>query len=115
MSDTFTHTDVEQNTMQLIVDQLEELIVTIIEEVRQRPGVAVAILAGVLGAVFGSMLAARSLGRRRSPVKRAVRKARSMGDAGELLATALKLLQNPLVRGFLSSAVESQLKKRLSL
>ena len=31
---------VEQSTMHLIVDQLEELLVTIIDEIRQRPSVA---------------------------------------------------------------------------
>jgi len=59
--------NVDQSTMQLIIDQFEELLVTIIDEVRQRPGVAVAILAGVAGALVGSMLAARLSRRRASP------------------------------------------------
>ena len=51
--------NVESSTLQLIVDQLEELIVTVVEEIRERPGVAVAILAGVVGATVGGMLAAQ--------------------------------------------------------
>src|ERR1051325_10409708 len=59
MQDSFTQSHAEQSVMQLIVDQLEELVVTIIEEIRQRPGVAAAILAVLLGAIGGSMRAAR--------------------------------------------------------
>lgn len=58
--------DGEQGVMQLIVDQLEELVVTVIEEIRERPGVAAAILAGLIGAIVGSMLAA-GVARRASP------------------------------------------------
>jgi hypothetical protein len=77
MNDTYSQTNLEESTMQLIVDQLEELIVTIIEEVRQR--------------------------------------ARGIGEAAELAGLGLKLMQNPLVRSFLRSALESQLKKRFSV
>ena len=48
----------------LIVDQLEELIVTLLEAIRTRPSVAIAIVAGVAGAVVGSMLASRLRPRR---------------------------------------------------
>lgn len=114
MSDTFGQPNAEQSTMQLIVDQLEEVLVTIIEEVRQRPGVAVAILAAVAGAVVGSMLAARASRRRSSPARRAVRTGIEMGEAADLAGLGLKLLQNPLVRGYIRSAVQGQLKKRFS-
>ena len=56
--------NVEPGTLQLILDQLEELVVTLIEEIRERPAVALAVLAAVIGAVIGSALAARG-GRRR--------------------------------------------------
>jgi hypothetical protein len=114
MHDSFSQSNVEQGTMQLIVDQFEELLVTIIEEVRQRPGVAVAIVAAVAGAVVGSMLAARSSRRHASPKAGVVRKARTVGEAADLVALGLKLLQNPLVRSYVRSAVEGQLKKRFS-
>jgi uncharacterized membrane protein YeaQ/YmgE (transglycosylase-associated protein family) len=115
MHDTFSQSHVEQSTMQLIVDQIEELIVTIIEEVRQRPGVAVAILAAVVGALVGSSLAARASHRHASPTARVVRKVHGVGDAADLAALGLKLLQNPLVRGYVRSVVEGQLKKRFSV
>jgi hypothetical protein len=51
--------DGSDGVVQLIVDQVEELIITILEEIRTRPAVAAAILAGVVGAVVGSALAAR--------------------------------------------------------
>ena len=72
---------VDQSTMHLIIDQLEELVVTIIDEVRQRPAVAVAILAGVAGALAGSMLATRFSNRHASPPARVVHKARGVGEA----------------------------------
>ncbi len=114
MHEKYGESNVEQSTMQLIVDQLEEFIVTIIEEVRQRPGVAVAILAGVVGAVVGAMLAARAGRRQASPTRRVVRKARGMSEAVDLAGLGLKLLQNPLVRNYVRATVEGQLKKRFS-
>ncbi len=106
---------VEQSTMQLILDQFEELLVTIIDEIRERPGVALAFLAAITGAVIGSTLAARA-GRRRhaSPARGVARKARGMAEAAELAGLALRLLQNPIVRSYIASAVEGQLKKRFS-
>jgi len=106
---------VEQSTLQLILDQVEEVLVTIIDEIRQRPGVALALLAAVTGAFVGSTLAARASRRHAIPPKGVVRKARGMGDAAELAGLGLKLLQNPIVRSYLRSAVEGQLKKRFSM
>jgi len=107
--------NVEQSTMQSMIDQLEELVVTIIEEVRQRPGVAVALLAAVAGALVGSALAARASRRHGLPTERVARKARGMGEAAELAGLGFRLLQNPIVRGYIRAAVEGQLKKRFSL
>lgn len=115
MQDSFTQSHAEESVMQLIVDQLEELVVTIIEEIRERPGVAAAILAGLLGAIAGSMLAASLARRRQSPPARVVRKARGVSEAADLAGLAVKLLQNPLVRGYVRSAMESQFKKRFSV
>jgi hypothetical protein len=99
---------------QLLVDQLEELIVTLIEEIRERPAVAAALLAAIVGAVVGSMLA--SGGRRQPSAPRAVvRSTRKMGDAGDLASLAMRLLQNPIVRGVLFAAVQRQLKRRFSM
>jgi hypothetical protein len=106
---------VEQSTMQLILDQVEELVVTIVDEIRQRPGVALALLAAVTGALVGSLLAARASRRHRSPARGVVRKARGMGEAADLAALGVKLLQNPIVRSYVRSAVEGQLKKRFSM
>ena len=106
MQDTFA----EQSTLQLILDQVEELIVTIIEEIRARPGVAVAILAAVLGAVLGSMLASRVRGRAGAP-ERVTRGPRALSDTTELIVLSVRLLQNPIVRGMLRSAIEARLKR----
>ena len=100
--------DAEQNTLQLVMEQIEELVVTLIEEIRERPGVAAAILAAVVGAVVGSILAARS--RRRVPKVRAPKQVRSIGDVTDLARLGLRLLENPLVRGVLVA----QLKRRLA-
>jgi hypothetical protein len=59
--------DGSDGVVQLIVDQVEELIITILEEIRTRPAVAAAILAGVVGAVVGTVLAARLTRPRRPP------------------------------------------------
>ncbi|HEV7666615.1 MAG TPA: hypothetical protein VGQ62_23980 [Chloroflexota bacterium] len=104
----------EQGTMQVIMDQLEELIVTIIEEIRERPGVAAAILAAVVGAVVGSMVAAGFGRRHASPPEKVARKARGMAEAGDLAGLAVKLMQNPIVRGYVTNAIQSQFKKRFS-
>jgi hypothetical protein len=115
MQDTYRQSNGEQSVMQLIVDQLEELIVTIIEEIRERPAVAAAILAGLLGVIVGSMLATGAGRRRQSPPERVVHKAKGLTEVADLAGLALKLLQNPLVRGYIRSAIEGQLKKRFSV
>jgi hypothetical protein len=114
MHDSIGQSNLDQSVLHLILDQLEELVATIIEEIRERPGVAAAILAAVVGVLVGSMLAA-GVGRRHParPAKLA-RRARGVADAGELAALAVKLLQNPIVRSYMRSAVERQLKKRVT-
>jgi hypothetical protein len=113
MFNTFGQSDLEQGTLELIIDQLEELVVTVIEEVRARPGVAVAMLAAIGGALVGMMLATRSRRRRGASPARAASRARSLGDAADLMGLGIKLLQNPLVRAYLLSALTGQLKKRM--
>jgi hypothetical protein len=103
--------DVEDSTIQLVIDQLEELVVTVIEEIRERPGVALAIFAGLLGAFVGMRLATR---RNRSAPARAIqRKAAGVGEAAELAGLAVRLLKNPIVRGLLVAAIERQFKSRM--
>ena len=105
----------DSGTLQLILDQLEELVVTLIEEIRERPAVAAAILAAVVGALVGMMLAGR-LGRSHaSAPKKVVRQARGMAQASDLAGLAVRLLQNPIVRGYVASAVQSQFKRRFSM
>src|SRR5579859_7984909 len=106
MKDSFSQSTGDPSVMDLIVDQLEELVVTLVEEIRERPGVAAAILAGLLGAIVGSIVASSLARRRASPPARVVRKARGVSDAAELAGLALKLLQNPMVRGYLRSTME---------
>jgi hypothetical protein len=103
----------EESTLQLVFDQLEELVVTIIEEIRERPGVALAIFAGLAGAIVGSMLAVRMRSRAPVPV-RAARKARKVGEVAELAGLGIRLLQNPIVRGLVIAAIERQLKGKIA-
>jgi hypothetical protein len=69
--------------------------------------------AAIVGAVIGSVLAAGA-GRRRSPVERVVDRARGAADTLDLAGLGVKLLQNPVIRGYIWSAIESQVKKRIS-
>jgi hypothetical protein len=111
-STSFQDSSVDESTMQLVIDQLEELVVAIIEEVRERPAVVLAIAAGIGGAVIGARLATRRRAARRA--RRVARPARRLGDVAALIGLGVRLLQNPIVRGILVSAVERQLKRRLA-
>ena len=102
--------DVEDSTFQLILDQLEELAVTVVEEIRERPGVALAIVAGLVGAILGARLASRR--RAPAPARAVRRKAQGVGDAAELAGLGLRLLRNPIVRGLVIAAIERQLRRR---
>jgi dihydroxyacetone kinase DhaKLM complex PTS-EIIA-like component DhaM len=108
-------TNVEPGTLQLILDQLEELVVTLIEEIRERPGVALAAFAGLGGALIGAALAARTRNRRASAPAAVARGARNLGAASEMLGLSLRLLQNPIVRGLVLAAVQKQLRRRMPL
>jgi len=108
----------DQSTLELAIDQLEELVVTLIEEIRERPAVAAAILAGVVGAVIGGMLAA-GIGRPKPikdrVVKRVNKRVNRMGDMADLAGLGMKLLENPIVRSYLLAAVSGQLRKRMRI
>ena len=105
--------NVDSSPLQQIGDQLEELIVTLFEEIRERPGVAAAILAGIVGAIIGGALAARAGRRKASPPARVARRARDVGDAADLLGLSFRLMQNPIVRGMVVAAVTRQLRRRV--
>ncbi len=111
MNASFGSSEVDQSTVQLIIDQLEELVVTLIEEVRERPAVAVAILAAVIGAVIGGALAA-GVGRPKPVQKRVARRMGEMGDLAALAGMGVKMLENPIVRNYIRGAVRGQLKKQ---
>jgi len=102
---------VEESTFQLVMDQLEEVVVTIVQEIRERPGVALAVFAAILGAALGTRLATR---RRRAVPVRVARRAKRVGDMAELAGLAMRLLQNPIVRGLVLAAIERQIKRRFS-
>jgi hypothetical protein len=104
---SFGGSEVDQSTGQLIIDQIEELVVTIIQEIRERPAVALAILAAVAGALVGAYLAS-SVGRPKPVTTRVARKVGRIADVAELTRLGVKLLENPIVRG----AVLNQFRKR---
>jgi hypothetical protein len=112
MPDAFSQANVDNSVMDLIVDQLEELVVTLVEEIRERPGIAAAIVAAVVGALIGAAIAG-SVGRpRKSPRALVARRAQKASQGIELAALGLRLMQNPLIRSFARSRVEDQIKKR---
>ena len=67
---SFGGSEVDQSTGQLIIDQIEELVVTIIQEIRERPAVALAILAAVEGALVAHTWLRRRAHRRSDGVAR---------------------------------------------
>ena len=140
-----------EDFLQRVVDLAEDLLVTLIEAVRERPQVAAALAAAVVGAAIGTALAGvtRPKPRPRPPsalvdvlaglasavaleertkrvsgvatesAKKAARKnpfqmkADDLKNVGALAPIAFQLLQNPVVRGYIRSAIQSQMKKRL--
>ncbi len=104
--------DVGDSTFQLLFDQLEELVVTLIEEIRERPGIVMALVAGVVGAMIGSKLASRRAAP--APARAARGAARNAGEAADIMRIGMRLLQNPIVRGLMLAMLERQLKNRLS-
>jgi hypothetical protein len=104
--------DVGDSTFQLVLDQLEELVVTLVEEIRERPGVVMALIAGIVGAVIGSQLASRRV--KRAPARAVRASARNAGEASDFVHVAIRLLQNPIVRGLILATLERQLKNRLA-
>lgn len=115
MQDAGRGSDFDQGTLQLVIDQLEELIVTLIEEIRERPAVAAAILAGLVGAIVGTVLAARAVGGRPSPPRRVLKRARGFADAADLAGLAVRLFENPIVRAYVRAAVANQLRRRFHI
>src|SRR4051794_12941179 len=113
MHASFGASEVDQSTTQLIIDQIEELVVTLIEEIRQRPAVAAALLAAVVGAIVGGMLAA-GVGRPKPVTRRVARRIGNVGDMADLAGLGMKLLENPLVRSYIRTAMSGQLKKRFT-
>ena len=105
--DTFS----DHSTVQLVIDQAEELAVTLIEEIRERPAVAGALLAGIVGAIVGSALAVRARPKRAPMPQRVVRRARLMGDLAEIGGIGLRLLENPLVRAIIFRQVLKRLRR----
>jgi hypothetical protein len=106
--------NLDESTFQLVIDQLEELMVTIIEEIRERPAVPAAVLAGVVGALVGSALAGRGRGRG-AIQKQAVQRAHTVQHTAGLMQIGMRLLQNPIVRGLLFAALQKQVRGRLLL
>jgi hypothetical protein len=104
---SYSGSGVDQSTGQLIIDQIEELVVTVIEEIRERPAVALAILAAVVGAIVGGMLAS-GVGRPKPVTTRVKQRVGRLGDMAELTRLGIKLLENPIVR----AAVLNQFRKR---
>jgi hypothetical protein len=111
MAAAMQDSEVGDSTFQLVIDQLEELVVTIVEEIRERPAVALAIFAALVGAIVGTRIAR---GRRAAPPRRVLRKAQKMGSAADLAGLGVRLLKNPIVRGVLVASIERQFRQRMA-
>jgi hypothetical protein len=112
---TTQDSDGDGGPLQLVIDQVEELVVTLIEELRERPGIAAALVAGVIGAMIGSWLATRGRPRATHGAGRQVaRRGRKASNTAKAASTGLHLLQNPVVRGLIIAVVQRQLKNRLT-
>ena len=112
MQASYGNPQADQSTLELVIDQIEELVVTLIEEIRERPAVAAAILAAVVGALIGGMLAS-GVGRPKPVQQRVAKRVSRMGDMADLMGLAMKLLENPIVRSYVVAAVSGQLRKRM--
>lgn len=112
---TTQDSDGNSGPLQFVIDQLEELVVTLIEEIRERPGIAAAIAAGVIGAMVGSWLAARGRARTRRRTARKIVMRGQAVDAARAAGTVVQLLQNPFVRGLIVAQIERQLKNRMAV
>ena len=109
MNASFDGSQVDQSALQLIIDQVEELVVTLIEEVRARPGVAVAILAGVVGAVAGSVVAGNLTRPKQTLRRRATGRVGGMADTVEMLGL---LMRHPVLRSYARQGIEELIRKR---
>ena len=101
----------------------------LLEFVQKQPLVAAAIIAGLLGALFGVGLARRSRSRREviqdaveervEAVGKGARKVAAKGkrpgralDYGELVPLAMKLFENPIVRAYVLKLFAERLAKK---
>jgi uncharacterized membrane protein YeaQ/YmgE (transglycosylase-associated protein family) len=90
--------------LQFMVEELEDLTVTLLEELRERPAVVAAIAAGVVGALVGTWVAQRTRPRRRrsvtqqlaaelvGPLASALGRSRVADTVSERTSTGLHLL-----------------------
>lgn len=121
---------------EIVVEQVEEALVTVLETLRERPLLTAAVGASVASALVGLVLASRRQPRRpkvmnlvndvladleplggKGKVGKKVRRGGSrglegLGSAAELLPLALQLLQNSIVRAYVRGFVRSQLRRR---
>ena len=136
-----------ESTIQFVIEELENLLLTVIEELRERPMVALALGAALLGACLGLAVAGRrsrpkpsrtaagvvetlgplaaALGRSRlrataeEVAERAAKKGSKgrglggfgLGSSANLVNLGVRLLQNPIVRGYLLSMIGSRLRR----
>jgi len=115
---------------QLVAGRLADAIRGLSAAVQNRPTVAAAIVAGGVAAAIGLSLARRprtpaekmahAVGRRATPPgdlgdvgRKGGRGLRKAARYGELIPLAVKLLENPIVRGLVVRAVTRQLTRRL--
>jgi hypothetical protein len=114
----------------LAIQRLTGLATGLVEFVRAQPIVAAAVLAALLGAVVGVGLARRprpsarerlveAVEERVEEATRSARRAASRGaraggavQVGELVGLAMRLLENPLVRGYLLQIAARKVAQR---
>ena len=119
--------DQYEDLPQLVTRRLTDLANGLVDAVRARPVVAAAIIAAGVGVLVGVALARRSSSRTEQVratldegLETVTRRARRGGkragramDYGELVPLAMKLLQNPIVRGYALGAVARVVARRM--
>jgi hypothetical protein len=114
-SDSTQESGIDESVGQLVIDQLEELVVTVVEEIRERPTVAMAIVAGIVGALVGVRFADTLGGRRKSSIQaQPVHTMRGSGSTAQLVGLGMRLLQNPIVRTLLLGILEREFRRRMA-
>lgn len=114
--------DDHDDLLQALTESIGEVAAGLASTIRANPALATALIAIGIGALIGVSFARRPRSRRErlmeeleeqvSRVRRPGKRLSAAADYGGLLPMALKLLENPVVRGFLIRTVTKSFARR---